>query len=172
MPFCLRIYILYLHIIELFDLRYCAAGSIMDLMGICRITLTESEIAVCMNQALQGLAYLHSNKIVHRDIKGANLLLSLEGECKLADFGVSKKLTNTLARTKTLIGTPYWMAPEVVLCEWMNRRYYHCIFAFNANIFAFKKDQEFMMVLMHARSIQKLENYLDTIQRRIYGRWG
>mmetsp|Transcript_18595 Transcript_18595/g.27838 ORF Transcript_18595/g.27838 Transcript_18595/m.27838 type:complete len:382 (-) Transcript_18595:169-1314(-) len=95
-------------------MEYCAAGSVMDLMQICRITLTESEIAVCMKHSLKGLAQLHKSKIIHRDIKAANLLLTETGDCKLADFGVSKRLTNTLARTKTMIGTPYWMAPEVV----------------------------------------------------------
>lgn len=95
-------------------MEYCEAGSVMDLMLTCRITLTEAEIASCMRDAISGLAYLHKRHVIHRDVKGANLLLTARGECKLADFGVSKQLVHTLARTKTLIGTPYWMAPEIV----------------------------------------------------------
>jgi len=87
---------------------------VMDMMEICQLTLTWKEIAVCAKHALLGLEYLHKKKIIHRDVKAANLLLTEKGECKLADFGVSKRLDNTLAKTRTLIGTPYWMAPEVV----------------------------------------------------------
>jgi len=95
-------------------MEYCAAGSVLDLMAYCQMCLTEEEVAICMKHALMGLSVLHKKKIIHRDIKAANLLLTEEGDCKLADFGVSKKLTHTLARTMTMIGTPYWMAPEVV----------------------------------------------------------
>ncbi len=95
-------------------MEYCSGGSVMDLMEVCQLTLTHSEIAICVRDSLRGLEYLHKNKIIHRDIKAANLLLTEKGECKLADFGVSKRLNNTLAKTRTMIGTPYWMAPEVV----------------------------------------------------------
>lgn len=95
-------------------MEYCDAGSLLDLMSICHKTLTETEIAATMNQALQGLKYLHNSRRIHRDIKSGNLLLTHKGECKLADFGVSTELTNTVAKRKTMIGTPYWMAPEVL----------------------------------------------------------
>lgn len=62
----------------------------------------------------QGLQYLHSAKKIHRDIKSGNILLTHNGDCKLADFGVSAELTTTLSKRKTVIGTPYWMAPEVL----------------------------------------------------------
>ena len=67
-----------------------------------------------MRMCLLGLEYLHSIKKIHRDIKSGNVLMCHDGECKLADFGVSAELTNTLAKRKTVIGTPYWMAPEVL----------------------------------------------------------
>jgi serine/threonine protein kinase len=95
-------------------MEYCGGGSICDLMAICERTLQEEQIAVVIKQALQGLDYLHSQHKIHRDIKAGNILLNSDGDCKLADFGVSAELTNTLAKRKTVIGTPYWMAPEVL----------------------------------------------------------
>jgi len=95
-------------------MEYCGAGSICDLMAICEKTLLEDQIAIIMRMSLQGLQYLHSQKIIHRDIKSGNILLNHEGDCKLADFGVSAELTNTMNKRKTVIGTPYWMAPEVL----------------------------------------------------------
>lgn len=95
-------------------MEYCGAGSLQDLTAICEKTLTEEQIAVVMRMSLLGLDYLHGKKKIHRDIKSGNILLNLEGDCKLADFGVSAELTNTMAKRKTVIGTPYWMAPEVL----------------------------------------------------------
>merc|ERR1719229_1061357 len=74
---------------------------------------TEEEICVVMRETLRGLMYLHSNKLIHRDIKSGNILLNRKGQCKLADFGISKAFENTINAAKTVIGTPYWMAPEV-----------------------------------------------------------
>jgi serine/threonine kinase 3 len=95
-------------------MEYFDAGSLCDLMTICDKTLTEQQIAIVMKMALQGLDYLHKIKKIHRDIKAGNILLNLEGDCKLADFGVSAELVTTMAKRKTVIGTPYWMAPEVL----------------------------------------------------------
>eukprot|EP00808_Paulinella_micropora_P006200 g22531.t1 len=95
-------------------MEYCGAGSVCDLMAICEKTLTEKQIAVVMRYSLEGLLYLHKNKKIHRDIKAGNILLNHDGDCKLADFGVSAELTTTMAKRKTVIGTPYWMAPEVL----------------------------------------------------------
>jgi len=92
---------------------YCAYGSLRDLMDHLEQPLEERVIAhVCMG-SLAGLAYLHSKNIIHRDIKAANILIDGNGTPKLADFGVSRQMTNTWAKTMSLVGTPLWMAPEV-----------------------------------------------------------
>eukprot|EP01041_Mallomonas_annulata_P010167 gene10167-21193_t len=75
--------------------------------------LKESQVAYCMNQMLHGLQYLHGVGIAHRDIKGANILLTKKSLMKLADFGASKKF-DTESLVSGLKGTPHWMAPEVI----------------------------------------------------------
>ncbi|KAF4320781.1 hypothetical protein BBO99_00003585 [Phytophthora kernoviae] len=96
-------------------MEFCTAGSLADLHVLRgRRVLTEAEIAaVCANVAL-GLAHLHARGLIHRDIKAGNLLLSGDGVAKLADFGVSAQLTATVGKRRTVIGTPFWMAPEVI----------------------------------------------------------
>lgn len=99
-------------------MEYCCAGSLTDIMEVCDKTFEEKEIAVIMRDALMGLDFLHKNKKMHRDIKAGNILLNDLGECKLADFGVSCRMTE--ARRMTMIGTPYWMAPEVLQAKARN----------------------------------------------------
>uniref|UniRef100_A0A6Q2YRY3 non-specific serine/threonine protein kinase n=1 Tax=Esox lucius TaxID=8010 RepID=A0A6Q2YRY3_ESOLU len=100
-------------------IEFCPGGAVDAIMLELDRGLMEPQIKVICRQMLEALVYLHSMKIIHRDLKAGNILLTLEGDIKLADFGVSAKNTKTLQRRDSFIGTPYWMAPEVVMCETM-----------------------------------------------------
>ncbi|XP_036443544.1 serine/threonine-protein kinase 10 [Colossoma macropomum] len=116
------------HIVKLLDaffydqklwimIEFCPGGAVDANMLELDRGLTEKQIQVVCRQMLEALVYLHGKKIIHRDLKAGNILLTLDGDIKLADFGVSAKNTKTLQRRDSFIGTPYWMAPEVVMCE-------------------------------------------------------
>ncbi|XP_059674668.1 myosin-IIIa isoform X2 [Gavia stellata] len=101
-------------------LELCNGGSVTDLVkGFLKRgeRMNELIIAYILREALMGLQHLHENKTIHRDIKGNNILLTTEGGVKLVDFGVSAQLTSTRLRRNTSVGTPFWMAPEVIACE-------------------------------------------------------
>lgn len=96
-------------------MEYCAGGSVDSIYTVARRPLCEALIAYIMREVLKGLVYMHSHHMIHRDVKGGNILLTGNGGVKLADFGVSAQMMHTLSRRNSFIGTLYWMAPEAIL---------------------------------------------------------
>ncbi|EPY72620.1 serine/threonine-protein kinase 10 [Camelus ferus] len=100
-------------------IEFCPGGAVDAIMLELDRGLTEPQIQVVCRQMLEALTFLHGKRIIHRDLKAGNVLMTLEGDIRLADFGVSAKNLKTLQKRDSFIGTPYWMAPEVVMCETM-----------------------------------------------------
>ena len=95
-------------------MEFCAGGSLSDLHDITKQTLEEGTTRAVMASCILGLQHLHAMNNIHRDIKAGNILITGDGKAKLADFGVSAQLTNSKNMRKTMIGTPFWMAPELI----------------------------------------------------------
>ncbi|KAI8994353.1 kinase-like domain-containing protein [Gaertneriomyces semiglobifer] len=99
-------------------MEFCGGGALDSIYRAVRKPLTEEQIACILYESVTGLHYLHTSvHLIHRDIKAGNVLITDSGECKLADFGVSAKLNSAAGRARTFIGTPYWMAPEVIMTD-------------------------------------------------------
>ncbi|XP_075239013.1 mitogen-activated protein kinase kinase kinase kinase 5-like [Convolutriloba macropyga] len=98
-------------------MELCSYDSLQDIYNQKKNAFNEDQIAFVMREMFGAVAYIHHQHVMHRDIKGANILLTQRGDVKLADFGVSVQTTATMDRTKTLIGTPYWMAPEMASAD-------------------------------------------------------
>lgn len=113
-PYITEYYGSYLHQTKLWIvMEYMAGGSVSDLLHTGQ-PLDEASIACILKDLLHAMDYLHNEGKIHRDIKAANILLTSAGDVKVADFGVSAQLTRTMSKRKTFVGTPFWMAPEVI----------------------------------------------------------
>eukprot|EP01105_Mastigella_eilhardi_P006162 TRINITY_DN1776_c0_g1_i1.p1 TRINITY_DN1776_c0_g1~~TRINITY_DN1776_c0_g1_i1.p1 ORF type:complete len:486 (+),score=120.97 TRINITY_DN1776_c0_g1_i1:105-1460(+) len=95
-------------------MEYCGPGSVRSIMKHTKRNLSEDQISVVVRHVLLGLQYLHQKRKLHRDIKAGNILVDSSGTCKLADFGVSAQLNSANVRRHTMIGSPFWMSPEVI----------------------------------------------------------
>jgi serine/threonine protein kinase len=98
-------------------IEFCGGGAVDTIMIELEKPLKEAQIRYLCREILEGLSFLHKNRVIHRDLKAGNVLLTTDADVKLADFGVSAKNKHTLQKRDSFIGTPYWMAPEVVQCE-------------------------------------------------------
>lgn len=98
-------------------IEFCEGGAVDSIMNELEKPLTEPQIKYVCHELCQGLSFLHKNKVIHRDMKAGNVLLTIGGQVKIADFGVSAKNKYTLQKRDSFIGTPYWMAPETIQCE-------------------------------------------------------
>lgn len=106
-------------------MEFCGGGSITDLVKkMVPKKLPEPVFAFLLNQTLEALKYLHANGVVHRDIKGQNILMTDGGEVRLIDFGVSAQNKANQTKRNTFIGTPYWMAPEVIATDQQDDAWY------------------------------------------------
>jgi len=97
-------------------MEYMNAGCLTDLlMHYDQFQMKEKHMAYCLREILAGLCYIHSLQRIHRDIKSDNILINQKGDIKITDFGYAAQLSRTKDNRSTIVGTPYWMAPELIL---------------------------------------------------------
>uniref|UniRef100_A0A1I8EZ41 Protein kinase domain-containing protein n=1 Tax=Wuchereria bancrofti TaxID=6293 RepID=A0A1I8EZ41_WUCBA len=124
------------NIVELYDaftmgnritllLEYCGGGAVDSIMMELSRHLSEQQIHYIMKEILKALNFLHGKNVIHRDLKAGNVLLTSDARVKLADFGVSALCKDGREVRSTFIGTPYWMAPEVMICETFPEKHYN-----------------------------------------------
>uniref|UniRef100_A0A8D8MAI6 Neither inactivation nor afterpotential protein C n=1 Tax=Cacopsylla melanoneura TaxID=428564 RepID=A0A8D8MAI6_9HEMI len=102
-----------------FVMQYCEGGPVTDLVRALieqGKRLSEQHIAFILKEIITGMVFLHINHVMHRDLRGSNILLTKDGEVKIVDFGLSRETTNTFDKKKTYLGSPSWMAPEIMRC--------------------------------------------------------
>ncbi|XP_055637431.1 neither inactivation nor afterpotential protein C [Toxorhynchites rutilus septentrionalis] len=100
-----------------FILEYCEYGPVVDIIRRIKIAnkrIAEEHLAFILRETAKALVYLHDHHVIHRDVRGSNILLTKDGEVKLCDFGISRDFKSTLGKRGTCIGSPCWMAPEVI----------------------------------------------------------
>ena len=95
-------------------MEYLNGGSLTQYVTCDRIIITEEQITLICKSCLTALAYLHSRGIIHRDVKSDSILLARNGQIKLSDFGFCAEVSKEVPRRRSLVGTPYWMAPELI----------------------------------------------------------
>ncbi|XP_055589092.1 neither inactivation nor afterpotential protein C-like [Uranotaenia lowii] len=100
-----------------FVLEYCDHGPVVDIIRKIHVTnrkVSEEQIAFVLRETVKALIFLHENHIIHRDVRGHNILMTKDGEIKLCDFGLSRDVKSTLGKRGTCVGSPNWMAPEII----------------------------------------------------------
>jgi len=96
-------------------LEFCSGGSLAFMMEVVDRTLTEPELRAVVTAVLRGLRSMHEMRIIHRDVRAGHILMDDAGQVKLADFGLSAELTKVRPRRNSVVGSAFWMAPEVIL---------------------------------------------------------
>lgn len=109
-----------------FILEYCHGGSVVDVVRALQSInrrISEEHLAYIIREICKAVCYLHDNNVIHRDIRGSNVLLTKEGEVKLIDFGLARDIQSNMGKRTTCIGSSCWMAPEVVACTKLGESY-------------------------------------------------